>query len=489
MQSPSNTHTQLGAPALADRRNGLSQSPCMLGLACLILACAFALGGSARPEVASLEVLRPLSVVALGVALLYVRRAHIRHYRVPLAIALLCAALPALQLMPLPGGASSALPGRGLLAEIDASTGLGSAWRPLSLWAPATQNALWALLVPVSLLATCIQLGASDLSRLLLLALAAGASSAIIALLQTIGDPQGALYFYDVTNFGSAVGLFANRNHQAALLACLIPLTFAAVRLRKTNAGASRLLGGKVDPWMVAAIVATAFLVPLILVTGSRTGLLLGAIALLSVAAVTPAGSKPLAPAGFWTSRYAKIALAALAAVAIVSVTIYLQRDLAIDRLIEAEAGEGMRALILPTVRDMIGLYQPWGAGAGAFREVYEASEPTSLLMDFYMNQSHNDWLDVALTGGLPGLAIAAVAICAWLARAVQVFKGEAPDDFQALRTAGLIVLLILALASLSDYPARTPALACLVALASVWAALPTQRRADASLNFDAQGA
>jgi O-antigen ligase len=489
MQSPPNTHTQRGAPALASRISGPSQSPGTLGLACLLLASALALGGSARPEVASLEVLRPLAVVALGLALLNVRRGHIRHYRVPLAIASLCAALLALQLAPLPAGAASALHGRGLLADIDASTGLGSAWRPLSLWPPATQNALWALLVPLSLLATCIQLGAPDLSRLLLLALAAGASSAIIALLQTIGDPQGPLYFYDVTNFGSAVGLFANRNHQAALLACLIPLTFAAARLRKSNAGAPSLVGGRFDPRMVAAIVATAFLVPLILVTGSRTGLLMGAIALLSVAAVTNAGSKPWAPGGVWTSRKAKIALAALATAALVSLSIYLQRDLAIDRLMEAEAGEGMRARILPTMVDMITLHQPWGAGAGAFREVYEANEPTSLLMHFYMNQAHNDWLDVALTGGLPGLAIAAAAICAWLARAATVFKGEAPDDFQALRAAGLTVLLILALASLSDYPARTPALACLIALASVWAALPAQPRPAAPQYFDAQGA
>jgi len=229
--------------------------------------------------------------------------------------------------------------------------------------------------------------------------------------------------------------------------------------------------------------------VPLILVTGSRTGLLMGAIALLSVAAVTNAGSKPWAPGGVWTSRHAKIALAALATAALVSLSIYLQRDLAIDRLMEAEAGEGMRARILPSMVDMITLHQPWGAGAGAFREVYEANEPTSLLMDFYMNQAHNDWLDVALTGGLPGLAIAAVAMCAWLARAATVFKGEAPDDFQALRAAGLTVLLILALASLSDYPARTPALACLIALASVWAALPAQPRPAAPQYFDAQGA
>ena len=477
MQLHLTPHTPRGALAWAKSLAGATRPGGTLVLAGLIVAGAFALGGSARPDVASLEILRPLAAAALGIALLSVRRAHLRSYRAPLAIALACVALAILQLAPLPGGAASALPGRGLVAEIDAAAGLASAWRPASLWPPATQNALWALLVPLSLLLTCIQLPARDQARLLAVVLAAGGVSALVALLQTIGDPQGALYFYDVTNFGSAVGLFANRNHQAALLACLIPLAFAAARLREGNADTPGRRGRKFDPRLAAAIAATAFLVPLILVTGSRTGLLLGAVGLLSVAAVAPAGGRFLAGDGFWATRKAKIALGVAATAALVSLTVYLQRDLAIDRLIEAEAGEGMRALILPTSRDMLAAYWPWGTGAGAFREVYEAHEPTGLLMGVYMNQAHNDWLDAALTGGLPGLAIAAVAIGAWLVRARQVLAGHCKDEFHALRAAGLAVLLILALASLSDYPARTPALACLLALASVWAALPTRRR------------
>ncbi len=150
----------------------------VLAVAGLLAAGAFALGGSARPEVASLEILRPLAAVALGIGLFNVRRAHVRNYRAPLAIGLACVALVIFQLAPLPGDAASDLAGRDLVAEIDAAAGLGSAWRPASLWPPATQNALWALLVPLSLLIICIQLAAADLVRLLVLVLVAGAVSA-----------------------------------------------------------------------------------------------------------------------------------------------------------------------------------------------------------------------------------------------------------------------------------------------------------------------
>lgn len=476
MQSTLKSYPRLTALAWTDRLSGAARPSGMLALAALLVACAFALGGSARPDVASLQVLRPLAAIALGIALLNVRREHIRNYRLLLSIALACIALAALHLAPLPPGVAGALAGRDLAAEIDASAGLASPWRPLSMWAPATQNALWAALVPLSLLAACIQLTPADLARLPAIVLAAGAASAVIALLQTTGDPQGALYLYDTTNFGSAVGLFANRNHQAALLACLIPLTFAALQMRKSGRGASISPRGKVDTRTIGALAALAFLVPLILITGSRSGLVMGAVALLSLAALQPAGSKPAHAHRLWNSPKAKLALGLAAAAALVLLTAYLQRDLAIDRLTDGEAGEGMRSLILPAMADMIGLYQPLGAGVGTFREVYGASEPASLLREFYMNQAHNDWLDVALTGGLPGMAIAAAAIGAWIARAGQVFWAEAPDEFHALRKAGLIVLLILALGSLSDYPTRTPALACLLALAAVWAATPPAR-------------
>lgn len=448
----------------------------MLRLAILLVACAFAMGGSARSDAASLETLRPLAIIALGLALLTIRGAHIRNYRVPLGIALACIALLASQLVPLPPELGSALAGRGLVAEIDGAAGLGEVWRPLTLWAPATQNALWALLVPLSMLVIGVQLAAADLARLLLVILAVGAISAVVALLQTLGDPQGALYLYDITNFGSAVGLFANRNHQAVFLACLIPLMFAAVRLRKSRSGASYTARKKVDPWLIGAVGAVAFLAPLILVTGSRSGLLAGVIALFSLAAMLPTANRFTGGDGLLHSRKVQVGLAVVLIGVLTLATVWLQRDLAIDRIIDREPGEDMRSLILPAMRDMIWLYQPWGIGVGAFRDIYEVNEPAKLLTGVYMNQAHNDWLDIALTGGLPAIGIAAAAIGAWLLRARQVFRAEAADEFGVLRKAGLIILLILALASLSDYPARMPALACLFVLAAIWAALPIER-------------
>src|SRR3546814_18783044 len=62
-----------------------------------------------------------------------------------------------------------------------------------------------------------------------------------LGLAQVIGPRDGPLYLYEITNNGSAVGLFANRNHQAALLACLFPMLAVYASIDHPSAERMRL--------------------------------------------------------------------------------------------------------------------------------------------------------------------------------------------------------------------------------------------------------
>jgi hypothetical protein len=64
MQLHLTPHTPRGAMAWAAGLAGRAKSRGMLALAGLLLACALAMGGSAAPEVTSLEILRPLAAIA-----------------------------------------------------------------------------------------------------------------------------------------------------------------------------------------------------------------------------------------------------------------------------------------------------------------------------------------------------------------------------------------------------------------------------------------
>jgi hypothetical protein len=61
-----------------------------------------------------------------------------------------------------------------------------------------------------------LQLERNDLERTLPALIMMGALSGIIGVLQLAGSATGTLHFYEITKNGSAVGLFANRNHAAA---------------------------------------------------------------------------------------------------------------------------------------------------------------------------------------------------------------------------------------------------------------------------------
>jgi O-antigen ligase len=159
-----------------------------------------------------------------------------------------------------------------------------------------------------------------------------------------------------------------------------------------------------------------------------------------------------------------------------VLVTIYAARDAAINRL-DADA-EDLRWQFWESIVAFLPQYLPWGSGVGSFVPVYQIHEPGGMLMPGYVNQAHNDWLDLALTSGAPGIILAAIAV-ALFARATGAAL-VAPGITGHIRRAGIGTILVLAFASLSDYPVRTPLISALFAIAAIWVCVPSAQRKTA---------
>lgn len=432
-----------------------------------MLAACFLLGGSARGNVASLVILRPISFLALGFGLWNLRMSQVKAHWFLVALALAVLAVPALQLIPLPPEVWNRLPGRSLVIEIDRIAGLGPIWRPLSMTPGATWNAFYAAIVPFAVLMLGIQLGVEERMRLLPLVLIMAGISAFLGLLQTLGDPNGPLYLYDVTNNGSAVGLFANRNHQALLLALMLPMLAVLARGNGSKAGARQLI----------ALATGLALLPLIFVTGSRAGLIVAGVALLAVPLILgrdrrPAAAAPVTRSWWAIARpFAGQAGLILAGTCLIALNLWLGRDAAWDRLLTNETAADARFKILPTLVSMILAYAPAGSGMGSFKQVYQVHEPDALLEPTYMNHAHNDWLEVLLDGGAVAALILLIAVAGFLLHAKRVFLVRAASS-PAVQYArlGLTMVLLSALASLGDYPLRVPLLASLFALAVLWA-------------------
>ena len=145
-------------------------------------------------------------------------------------------------------------------------------WRPLTLSPDRTLNA-FAALIPATAIGL-ITFALDFRGRMLIARLLAGiaCASAILGLIQ-LGAGGTSLHLYQTTSENSAVGLFANRNHQAVLMACALPIVAALASIKTHQEDWS-------NRHSALAILAALLLLMGAAATGSRMGLLLGGFGL-----------------------------------------------------------------------------------------------------------------------------------------------------------------------------------------------------------------
>jgi O-antigen ligase len=423
----------------------------------------FLTGGGSRHDVQSLVILRPIGVIMCGVALLTLQWNQVRSHLTVFGLAAATFMLVIIHLIPLPPGVWQMLPGREIFAEVDRIAGTNGTWRPIALVPYLAWNALYALLVPLAVLLLGVQLTAEERYRLLPVVLGLAMLSGLVGLIQVLGPSEGPLYLYKHTTNGAAVGLFANRNHQAALLSCLFPVLaiFASYGVRSEE----RAIAKK---WL--ALGCGAFLIPLILVTGSRAGIATGALGLASAFFLYRKPQSVVAAKRGVKRFDPQKAIVGLAVLSMVALTIIMSRAEAFRRLLDADQTEDLRWQMWGPISDMAMKYFPWGSGIGSFVQVYQIDEPDRLLGLSYVNRAHNDWLEIWLTAGVPGVVLLALILIAFLRGSYAAFRADpAKSRSIAYARLGSMIIVIFGLASLFDYPFRTPSIACVGVVAILW--------------------
>lgn len=430
-------------------------------LVVFLVVCLFT-GGGSRGDIQSLVVLRPAAALACAVACLTLTRAHCAAHRFLFGLLAAVAGLTLTHLIPLPPELWQTLPGRELVATIDRSVGLGGVWRPLAMVPAAGWNALWSLLVPLAVLMLGAQLGPRRRAQLLPLVLGMILLSGLWGMLQAVGGGGRALYLYRVTNEGMAVGLFSNRNHQAITLATLFPM-LAVYASRPANSEEQ----ARLRIWLCGA--AAAMLVPLLLVAGSRGGLVLGVVGLIAAVLIYHRPSVAVARRRPAASLRARVPLLLFIALCLGALTALMSRAEALRRLISPDEGESLRFKVWGSIAEMGVQYLPLGSGIGSFVEVYQIGERFEQLRASYLNHAHNELLEVFLTAGIPGLLLVALALYALARAGLAAFRAPAAARGVELARLGAIVLAMFAVGSIADYPLRTPTIAAIAMIAALW--------------------
>jgi O-antigen ligase len=427
-----------------------------------LLSACFMMGGGSRADITSLVILQPLTALAAMAFVLVPGQLDWKPVRVPMLLLAALAGIMVAQLVPLPPALWTALPGHGRFAESAAVAGLAQPWRPISLTPDHTLASLVGLVVPFAVLVGFASLEVNGRRALLPAIIVGVAVSALFGLAQVSGGPQGPFYLYRITNSEAAVGLFANRNHQAVLLAMSWPmLAVWATSARQDHR--HRVI----KHWVAGGF--ALFLLPLLLVTGSRAGLVLGLIGLVCGGLILRGRSTGVRPQK--SKRFERLILpaAGVSALILIVLTVILSRAEALQRILRLDASKDTRVEATPVLMDMVKDFFPVGSGMGGFDPIFRSYEPSAMLSPQYLNHAHNDLLELAITAGLPGIMIAVLFLCWFAVRTISSWRSDPsnPDGARA-RAASTMILLVL-LSSLVDYPLRTPLMMAIFAIACGW--------------------
>jgi len=438
----------------------------------LLLAATFAFGGSARGDELGLTVLRPASAIALVFGLYLLAYEVIDAHKFWVGWFFAIVALTVAHLLPLPPMLWHRLPGRELAIEADILLSAQHGWRPISLSPELTRNALWSMMGPLACFVLMIQLRRWEVFCIFALLIILSLISGLVAVLQISQGPESPFYFYRITNFGSGVGFFANRNHHAVLLACLVPVAFGLACLAvNENKSRSRVGMGIIVKWTMA--LGAVFLFSLVMVTGSRAGLLLYGLALI-LTFIYSAASRKSAEFTTSTPRYARFigglsqrgAITIFTVIVVAAVFISGRAD-TLKRLTNSGGGEEARWVIFDPLVDAILHFMPVGSGIGTFDPVFRGFEKPEILAPTYWNHAHNDWAEVAMTGGAPALFLILIAII-WLVRHYSKLLANrlTRTNSELYSFIGGSVLVLTAVSSAVEYPLRVPIMTCVFAMA-----------------------
>jgi O-antigen ligase len=431
-------------------RNGpAAQHSLLIATALALTACVLFGGGPFNPGVAASAMLLAggvalfASILQGGLAALGALPALAR------ACLLGCLLLPALQLVPLPPDIWQLLPGRDLERQLLEAAGAGDAWRPVTNDVLATAGTLLLTLSMAGILLPVLIMPARDIDRMILLIVALALLSMLVGALQLTTSGR-ALAFFQTSHKGLLLGFFANRNHEALLIAASILCCGYLIGRLRMDAGQKGLMFGIFAFLAVAAAVGTA----------SRAGMALTGIALISV------------PALFLEARLKSRAyLAGLAAAAAIAVAGIVSMSGAAGKAIARydEVSGDYRWTIWERSAAIIPDYLPFGSGLGTFADVYMKYEQVEWLRPTFVNHAHNEYIQIAIEAGLLGCVVAALLIVVLIRTGTAAWRGlrlDPKSQSWQLAALGVAIILLILMHSTVDYPLRRPALAALFAFA-----------------------
>ncbi|HEX8669496.1 MAG TPA: O-antigen ligase family protein [Allosphingosinicella sp.] len=433
----------------------------------LYLAACLLLGGASAAGVAVNAALQLVGLALIG-GLLWGGGVRLpRGSRTPFLLALLFLAAGLISLVPLPPAAWTGLPLRDQVAAGFRMVGMDLPSLPISLWPRATVASLLSLIPPAAIFFLVLRLSIEERRLLLWVILIVAGLSIVLGAFQLMGGRDSPLRLYAITNAGAAVGFFANRNHQATLLLCSLPIVgIIAARFVTRRGSRSKQSAGA-----ITSLAMGLFLTVGIAIVGSTAGYALFLPAALASLLIYRRGV---------VGRLSWIWPAALGVLLVLFIAAGLRGPLSSEELaVEVSQDPSSRRVIAETTVDAIHASFPLGTGLGTFSTVYRLFEEPNRVAHGFANHAHNDYLEIALEMGIVGILLVAGFLSWWALASWRAWRSDFPGA--ALARGGTVMTAVVLFHSLVDYPIRTAAIAALFALACGFMVRPRAEAREAA--------
>lgn len=357
-------------------------------------------------------------------------------------------AIPLVQLIPLPPSIWTALPGRSTETQILVLADQASSWLPMTLNRTATLSALSIILSLGGILLAGITLSEKAIRQILIAIIVFLALSLVVGAVQ-LSSSGRLLTFYRSSHQGLLLGFFSNRNHQALLIATSILIVGYLIGTSRVQPRQRLALFG----FFVFVAFAAAF------GTASRMGMALCAAA--SFAA-------PFLFLGVSMARKTHIMAAAAGLVTFLVGIASLSGTAgrALDRYGDVQGD--YRWTIWERSVALMGDYFPFGTGLGSFSDVYQKYERLDWLLPNYVNDAHNDYIQLVIETGAPGVLLLLILLAVLIRAAMfKASSSRGPKTGPAsLAKLGIGIILLILVHSVVDYPLHRPAILVIFTIA-----------------------
>ena len=416
----------------------------LIGAAALLILCMVFGGDSAKGNLGTMAAqMLAIPMLVFGVVQA-ARRRQLHAARWGVGVALLILLVPLLQLLPVVASLWALPTERASLLQDLAIAGVAGLDLRWTLSPAATERDVYFLLPGLALFFCMLGLGRTAWRRMLGLLVVLGLANLALAFAQVAAGQDSFLNPYP--KFPPAMGgIFANRNHQADLLAISLMLAVVFLLDNWKHIRESHQSNGK----LVALAFAVAILVLALPLVGSRAGVIVAMVMLM--ASLLTSGLL-----GWQAFRRNRI-LQAGAALTLLIFVVGLQAALAWMQV--DAAVEGSRHALLNETLRIGSEHAPLGSGLGTFVAVFQQGAGDALPLDAYINNAHNEYAQWWLEAGVVGMAVVVLAVLAMMGALVALLRQRPGSSTRVAGMAALMGIGVIVLHSTVDYPLRTQAM------------------------------